>query len=64
MKEIVYLQKIYQYETILQIHVRVVPRIGIDDDSFVDNNHLDGEFKHKKHRHSQAENGSLHESRL
>lgn len=48
MKEIVYLQKKYNNETILQIHVRLMPRFGIDAYSFTVYIDLDGWLKHQQ----------------
>ena len=45
MKEIVSLKKILNNETVLQIHVRTMPRIGADADSFDDYNACDDKLK-------------------
>jgi hypothetical protein len=45
MKEIVSLKKILNYETVLQIHVCILPWIGIDAGNFDGNNACDDRLK-------------------
>jgi len=58
------LKKIFLYETVLQIYVRFMPRIGIDADIIIRDNALVDRLEHPKYSHGKAKICSLHESQL
>jgi hypothetical protein len=60
MKEIVSLKKILNNETVLQIHVRFMPRIGVVAYNFVNNNDRQDWLIDKKYSHCETENRALH----
>lgn len=64
MKEIVSLKKNLNNETVLQIYVCFMPRIGIVAYRFNDSVDLLGGFQHKKHSQRETKNSSLYEPQL
>ena len=61
MKEIVSLKKILNNETVLQIHVRFMPGIGIDAYSFDDSADLHGRLKLQQQSVGKTKIGALYE---
>jgi hypothetical protein len=64
MKEIVSLKKILNNETVLQIHVCIMPWIGVDADNFDDHSTRDDRLEQQKNRRRETANGALYEPQL
>ena len=64
MKDIVSLKKILNNETVLQIHVRIMPRFSIDAYSFDVDNDMDSRIKHQQQCLCKAKICTLHDFEL